>query len=48
MPLRNYISMQVDGPPRKKGMLKGTLMKVVKKDMKKSNLLKEMAEVGLE
>lgn len=38
------LSMQVDGPPRGRGGLKGTWMEVVTMDLKKCNLSDDLAQ----
>lgn len=40
------LCMQVEGPPRKRGKLKMTYMRVVKIDTKKYNLYKSLAQDG--
>ena len=44
MPVRKSLGMEVDGPPRGRGRQKKTWMEVVKIDMKKCNLSKDLAK----
>ena len=47
-PLRKGFSIEVDGPPRRRGRLKRTSMEVLRIDLRKCNLSEDLAQDRLE